>query len=80
MKKMLLVGTLLAITFGANAEEASQELKNEAQALIKAQGYQCKKVNNVFTKYFGGEVEVFCDDIYHYIIKDKGGRYIVEVQ
>jgi len=80
MNKVIALGLLLGLSSAyVQAEEASQDLKDASQAVIQAKGYTCEKINNVIPKYFGGSVDVYCDDIYHYTIKDHGGRYVVEV-
>ncbi|MEI7268899.1 MULTISPECIES: hypothetical protein [Pectobacterium] len=79
LKKILLVVLGLSACGGAIANDGSPELKAESQAVIRQAGYQCNKVNGAYPAAFGGSVTVFCDDLYKYIIKDKGGRYIVEV-
>lgn len=75
---------IIALAFGllavsAYADTGSPELKKEAKAVIQAADYKCDKVNAVFPAHFGGSVKVYCDDVYIYIIKDKGGHYVVEV-
>ncbi|MDE5205347.1 hypothetical protein PYX06_08040 [Citrobacter amalonaticus] len=79
MKKIFSVFLGLGICSGVLADDGSPELKAESQAVIRQAGYQCDKVNGVYPAAFGGSVTVFCDDVYQYTIKDKGGRYIVEV-
>ncbi|ATM95783.1 Uncharacterised protein [Yersinia frederiksenii] len=78
MKKMLLVGTLLAITFGANAGDgASQEFKDASQAMIIVHGFSCKKVDSVIQTE-AGEWRVWCNGMYYqYKIVDNGGNYTV---
>ncbi|WP_226951596.1 hypothetical protein [Raoultella ornithinolytica] len=78
LKKILLV-VLGLLAGNVYADDGSPELKSESQAVIRQAGYQCDKVNGVYAAAFGGSVTVFCDDVYQYTIKDKGGRYIVEV-
>lgn len=79
LKKIFAVFLGLGICNGVLADNGSPELKSESQAVVRDAGYQCDKVNGVFPAAFGGSVSVFCDDVYQYTIKDKGGRYIVEV-
>lgn len=79
MKKIFAVFLGLGICNGVLADDGSSELKSESQTVVRNAGYQCNKVNGVFPAAFGGSVTVFCDDVYQYIIKDKGGRYTVEV-
>ena len=79
MKKILAIALGLGICGTTHADGGSPELKAESQAIIQQAGYQCDKVNGVYPAFFGGSVSVFCDDVYQYTIKDKGGRYIVEV-
>lgn len=79
LKKFFAVFLGLGICNGVLADDGSPELKSESQAVIRQAGYQCDKVNGVYAAAFGGSVTVFCDDVYQYTIKDKGGRYIVEV-
>ena len=79
MKKIFAIFLGLGICNGVLAEDGSPELKSESQAVIRNAGYQCDKVNGVFPATFGGSVTVFCDEVYQYVIKDKGGRYTVEV-
>ncbi|OAT20744.1 hypothetical protein M979_0472 [Buttiauxella noackiae ATCC 51607] len=78
MKKLLLLALALS-TGNAYADDGSPQLKTESQAVVRNAGYQCDKVNGVYPAAFGGSVTVFCDDVYQYTIKDKGGRYSVEV-
>lgn len=80
MKKIFAVFLGLGICNGVLADDGSPELKAESQAVIRQAGYQCDTVNGVYPAAFGGSVTVFCDDVYQYTIKDKGGRYIVEVE
>ncbi|HAT3919741.1 TPA: hypothetical protein I9Y23_003407 [Kluyvera ascorbata] len=78
MKKLLLLA--LGLSMGSTyADDGSPSLKAESQAVVRNAGYQCDKVNDVYPAAFGGSVKVFCDDVYQYTIRDKGGRYIVEV-
>ncbi|WP_337262693.1 MULTISPECIES: hypothetical protein [unclassified Serratia (in: enterobacteria)] len=80
MKKIIALGLLLGVmSVSVHAEEASQELKEEAQAVIRSAGYKCDTVNGAYPAHFSMSVKVFCDDVYTYIIRDKGGRYIVEI-
>ncbi|BEN12993.1 hypothetical protein SMETP3_34810 [Serratia marcescens] len=81
MKSNLFLGSILfAASFGVSANDTgSQELKDEARSVIRSAGYKCNVVNGAYAKWSGGAVEVYCDDIYHYTIKDRGGRYIVIV-
>ncbi len=81
MKPILLLGgILLAASFGASATDTgSQELKDEARSVIQSAGYKCKVVTGAYPRWSGGAVEVYCDDLYHYTIKDRGGRYVVIV-
>lgn len=60
--------------------EDSQDLRDEAQLVIQAKGYKCKKVNSTSAAAFGGEITVFCDDVYQYKIKDNGGKYVVTAE
>ena len=60
--------------------EDTQELRDEAQLVIQAKGYNCKKVNSTHAAAFGGELTVFCDDVYQYKIKDNGGKYAVTAE
>lgn len=60
--------------------EDTQELRDEAQLVIQAKGYNCKKVNSTYAAAFGGELTVFCDDVYQYKIKDNGGKYAVTAE
>jgi len=60
--------------------EDTQELRDEAQLVIQAKGYKCKKVNRTHAAAFGGELTVFCDDVYQYKIKDNGGKYAVTAE
>lgn len=78
LKKIFAVFLGFGICNGVLADDGSPELKAESQAVIRQAGYQCDKVNGVYPAAFGGSVTVFCDDVYQYTIKDKGGRYIVE--
>lgn len=80
MKKILAVALGLGLCTSALADGGSPELKTESQAVVRNAGYQCDKVNGVYPAAFGGSVTVFCDDVYQYTIKDKGGRYTVEVE
>lgn len=80
LKKIFAVFLGFGICNGVLADDGSPELKAESQAVIRQAGYQCDKVNGVYPAAFGGSVTVFCDDVYQYTIKDKGGRYIVEVE
>lgn len=58
----------------------SQQLRDEAQSLIRANGYTCDKINSIHPAAFGGELTVFCNDIYQFKIKDEGGKYKVTVE
>ncbi|EGT4314214.1 hypothetical protein DOX48_12270 [Cronobacter malonaticus] len=60
--------------------EDTQELRDEAKLVIQAKGYKCKKVNSTHAAAFGGELTVFCDDVYQYKIKDGGGKYVVTAE
>lgn len=75
MRKILLV----VMVGNAYANDGSPELKAAAKAVIEAADYQCDKVTGVFPAYFSNSFKVFCDDTYQYIIKDRGGRWTVEV-
>lgn len=79
MKKIFAIFLGLGICNGVLAEDGSPELKSESQAVVRDAGYQCDKVNGVFPAAFGGSVTVFCDEVYQYVIKGKGGRYTVAV-
>lgn len=79
MKKIVAVFLGVSMSNCVLASDGSPELKSESQAVIRNAGYQCDKVNGVFPAAFGGSVTVFCDEVYQYVIKDKGGRYTVEV-
>lgn len=79
MKKIVAVFLGVSMSNCVLAGDGSPELKSESQAVIRNAGYQCDKVNGVFPATFGGSVTVFCDDVYQYVIKDKGGRYTVAV-
>ena len=79
MKKIFAIFLGLGICNSVLAEDGSPELKSESQAVVRDAGYQCDKVNGVFPAAFGGSVTVFCDEVYQYVIKDKGGRYTVAV-
>ena len=79
MKKIFAIFLGLGICNSVLAEDGSPELKSESQAVVRDAGYQCDKVNGVFPAAFGGSVTVFCDEVDQYVIKDKGGRYTVEV-
>ncbi len=81
MRSVLLLGGILFTTsFGVSANDTgSQELKDEARSVIQSAGYKCKVVTGAYPKWSGGAVEVYCDDLYHYTIKDRGGRYVVIV-
>lgn len=77
---LFLGGILLTASFGVMADDTgSQEPKDEARSVIQSAGYKCNKVNGAYPKWSGGAVEVYCDDVYHYTIKDRGGRYVVIV-
>ena len=78
MNKIFAVFLGFGICNGVLADAGSPELKAESQAVIRQAGYQCDKVDGVYPAAFGGSITVFCDDVYQYTIKDKGGRYIVE--
>ncbi|HIH2382580.1 TPA: hypothetical protein ACYKT2_002496 [Klebsiella aerogenes] len=79
MKKILLVVLgLLAGNVYAD-DDGSLEMKAEAKALIQASNYQCNKVNGVYPAHFSNAFTVFCDDVYEYTIKDRDGRWTVEV-
>jgi len=82
--KELILKTILLVVLGllvgnAYADDGSPEMKAEAKALIQAANYQCNKVNGVYPAHFSNAFTVFCDDVYEYIIKDRGGRWIIEV-
>lgn len=82
--KELILKTILLVVLGllvgnAYADDGSPEMKAEAKALIQAANYQCNKVNGVYPAHFSNAFTVFCDDVYEYTIKDRGGRWIVEV-
>jgi hypothetical protein len=79
LKKILAVVLGFSICGSAFSGDGSPELKAGSQAVVRQAGYKCDTVNGVYPAAFGGSVTVFCDDIYQYTIKDKGGRYIVEV-
>ena len=79
MKKIFAVALGLGLCTSALADGGSPELKAESQAVVRNAGYKCDKVNGVYPAAFGGSVTIFCDDVYQYTIKDKGGRYTVEV-
>jgi len=81
MRSTLFLGSiLLTASFCASATDTgSQELKDEARSVIQSAGYKCKVVTGAYPKWSGGAVEVYCDDLYHYTIKDRGGRYVVVV-
>lgn len=80
-KIMILALGILTVSFNALSDESdgSPEMKAEAKALIQAANYQCNKVNGVYPAHFSNAFTVFCDDVYEYTIKDRGGRWIVEV-
>jgi hypothetical protein len=80
LKKILAVALGLGLCTSTLADSGSTELKAESQAVVRNAGYQCNKVHGVYPVAFGGSVTVFCDDVYQYTIKDKGGRYTVEVE
>ena len=75
---LLVVLGLLAGNVYAD-DDGSPEMKAEAKALIQAADYQCNKVNGVYPAHFSNAFTVFCDDVYEYTIKDRGGRWTVEV-
>lgn len=77
---LFLGGILLTASFGVMADDTgSQELKDEARSVIQSAGYKCSVVNGAYPAAFGGSVKVFCDDLYTYTIKDRGGRFVVIV-
>ncbi|MCR9002631.1 hypothetical protein [Rahnella perminowiae] len=78
MKKILLV--VMGLMVGnAYANTGSPELKAAAKAVIESADYQCDVVTGVFPAHFSNSFKVFCDDTYQYIIRDRGGRWTVEV-
>jgi hypothetical protein len=78
LRKILLV--VLGLMAGnAYADDGSPDMKAAAKALIQAADYQCNKVNGVYPAHFSNAFTVFCDDVYEYTIKDRGGRWTVEV-
>lgn len=79
MKKILLVVLGLLVSNAHAGDDGSPEMKAEAKALIQAANYQCNKVNGVYPAHFSNAFIVFCDDVYEYTIKDRGGRWTVEV-
>lgn len=79
MKKILLVVLGLLVGNAHAGDDGSPEMKAEAKALIQAANYQCNKVNGVYPAHFSNAFTVFCDDVYEYTIKDRGGRWTVEV-
>ncbi|HFP9328515.1 TPA: hypothetical protein ACT1UT_001230 [Raoultella planticola] len=78
LRKILLVVLGLLVS-NAYADDGSSEMKAEAKALIQGAGYQCNKVNGVYPAQFSRSFNVFCDEVYEYTIKDRGGRWTVEV-
>ncbi|ATA20534.1 hypothetical protein EDC48_106124 [Gibbsiella quercinecans] len=80
MRKIIVLTLgLLTISFNVLSDDGSPEMKAEAKALIQAADYQCEKVNGVYPAHFSNSFTVFCDDVYEYTIKDRGGRWVVEV-
>ena len=78
---MILALGILIVSFNALSDEGdgSPDMKAAAKALIQAADYQCNKVNGVYPAHFSNAFTVFCDDVYEYTIKDRGGRWTVEV-
>lgn len=63
---------------GAVATE--QMDKQKVQSEIRNVGYECDRVDEVQTTYFGDEVTVTCDKVYRFIIKYERGGATVEVE
>ncbi|UYU30369.1 hypothetical protein [Siccibacter colletis] len=78
MNKTLLL--LLSFTCGAAlaADTGSATIKAQSQSLIRQAGHPCNLVNGVYPAAFGGSVTVVCDDDLRYVIKNKGGNFVVE--
>lgn len=54
--------------------------KQKVQSEIRYVGYECDRVDDVQTAFFGDEVTVTCDKVYKFIIKYERGGVTVEVK
>ncbi len=81
MKNLLLIFTFaitnLVIPYAHSKDEVPKEMKDATQLFIAASGYSCKSIDSIIPLR-NGDYRVVCNDWkYVYIIKDKGGNYIV---
>lgn len=85
MKKLLLATLLLAAPAMATQLESGSKVKNVAGAkaaakLVKIYGYRCDSISSFMQSPWSGDFTLRCNNYrYKYIIKDKGGRYVVTV-
>lgn len=81
LKTLLISAIALTTTLTASANNKPSEVDLEAMKLIKAYGYRCDTYSDSVFKEWSQEYSIHCNNYrYHYIIKDVGGRYVVEVQ
>lgn len=78
MCKVIVLGLLLCLSSACvQAGGASQELKDASQAMVIANGFSCKKVDDVIQTR-ATEWRVWCNGMYYqYKIVDNGGQYSV---
>ncbi len=79
--KALLISAIALTALPANASNKPSEADLQAMALIKAYGYTCDTYSGSVFNSWSQEYSIHCNNYrYHYIIKDVGGKYVVEVQ
>jgi len=79
--KTLLISAIALTALHASANNKPSEADLVAIKLIKAYGYRCDTYSDSVFKEWSQEYSIHCNNYrYHYIIKDVGGRYVVEVQ
>lgn len=78
MKFIVLLVGWCGVMQAAIAKE--QMDKQKVQSEIRYVGYECDRVDDVQTAFFGDEVTVTCDKVYKFIIKYERGGVTVEVK
>ena len=81
LKALLISAIALTTTLTASANKKPSEADIQAMNLIKAYGYTCDTYSDSALNSWSQEYSIHCNNYrYHYIIKDVGGNYVVEVQ
>lgn len=77
MKKVILVLLMVGSLFA----DLTQEEKDLSGRLVKVLGYRCDTVDNARRSVYDGSITVYCNGFsYSYELKNRGGRWQIEVK